>query len=192
MVSQVYNPLANMQITSAFGPRKAFATSQGTANPNHSGVDLRADTGTKVYSPVSGTVTKVVNGTTGFGKYVDVKTEEGYTLRFAHLSGAKVAVGQKVSAGQVLALSGASGNVTGAHLHFGVYDTAMKAIDPLAWLEAAKEAAGKKTVNVNGLSFSQPIKTATGYQINIDTVAGMGQVAAAVLVIGAGLAMLAD
>ena len=191
-MSKVYNPLANMQITSAFGPRKAFATSQGTANPNHSGVDLRAATGTKVYSPVSGTVSKVVNGTTGFGKYVDVKTEEGYTLRFAHLSGAKVAPGQKISAGDVVALSGASGNVTGAHLHFGVYDTAMKAIDPLAWLESARKAAEKQTVNVNGLSFNQPVKTATGYQINIDTVAGMGQVAAAVLVIGAGLAMLAD
>lgn len=181
-----------MQITSAFGPRKAFATSQGKANPNHSGVDLRAVTGTRVYAPVSGTVTKVVNGATGFGKYVDVKTDEGYTLRFAHLSAPKVAVGQKVSAGDVVALSGASGNVTGAHLHFGVYDTAMKAIDPMAWLEEARKAAEKQTVSVNGLSFNMPVKTATGYQINVDTVSGMGQAAAAVLIIGAGLAMLAD
>ncbi|MEA4892677.1 MAG: M23 family metallopeptidase [Peptococcaceae bacterium] len=184
-MTKVYNPLENMYVTSAFGPRNAFKTSQGTANPNHSGVDLRAATGSKVYVPVSGTVTKVVNGTTGFGRYVDVKTEDGYTLRFAHLSKSLVSVGQKVGAGDNVALTGATGNVTGAHLHFGVYDTAMAAIDPLGWLQAAQKAADKQQ---GGLDFQLPIKTAGGYSVSVPS--GAGQAAAAALIIGAGLMLL--
>ena len=187
MTAKIYNPLEKMTITSAFGPRKSFATSQGTANPNHSGVDLRAVTGTKVYAPICGTVTKVVNGTTGFGKYVDVKTADGYTMRFAHLSAPKVSVGQTVQAGQVLALSGATGNVTGAHLHFGVYNEQMAAIDPLAWLDQLRQSssAGGSLLDMIKL----PTATAGGYTVSVP--AGSGASVAAVLIIGAGLMLLA-
>ncbi|MEA4892660.1 MAG: M23 family metallopeptidase [Peptococcaceae bacterium] len=185
-MTKVYSPLEKMTVTSAFGPRNAFKTSQGTANPNHSGVDLRAVTGTQVYAPISGMVTKVVNGTAGFGKYVDVKTANGYTMRFAHLSAPKVSVGQTVQAGQVLALSGATGNVTGAHLHFGVYDQKMTAVDPLAWLDQLKQS-GDQSGSILDL-IKLPTATAAGYTVSVP--AGSGASMAAALIIGAGLMLL--
>lgn len=103
----------------------------------HTGVDFIASTGTKVKSIASGTVVSAGWGGS-YGNQVVVKHADGRYSQYAHLSSLSVSAGQTVSAGQQLGLSGATGNVTGPHLHFEVRTTPDfgSDIDPLAYLRA--------------------------------------------------------
>ena len=69
----------------------------------------------------------------GYGKIIILRHKKGYTTRYAHLSRMKVKQGERVKRGQVIGVSGASGKVTGPHLHFEVrrYN---KLINPLKLL----------------------------------------------------------
>lgn len=72
--------------------------------------------------------------TCGFGQQVLIDHGNGFTTRYGHLSQVWVHVGQAVSRGQVLGISGNTGASTGEHLHFGVYHTAgMIPADPFGW-----------------------------------------------------------
>jgi prepilin-type processing-associated H-X9-DG protein len=70
----------------------------------------------------------------GFGSTITIDHGNGFTTRYAHLSQVLVSSGQVVSRGQLIAVSGNTGNSTGPHLHFGVYITSSwAAIDPWGW-----------------------------------------------------------
>ena len=56
-----------------------------------------------------------------------------YTTRYAHLSSVAVSSGQYVTAGTVIGYEGATGNVTGPHLHFEVYENSVR-VDPMRFL----------------------------------------------------------
>ncbi|KQV05440.1 MULTISPECIES: peptidoglycan DD-metalloendopeptidase family protein [unclassified Kitasatospora] len=103
----------------------------------HTGVDFRASTGTVVKAITTGTVVSAGNGGS-YGNEVVVKHADGKYSEYAHLSSISVKVGQSVSAGQQLGLSGATGNVTGPHLHFEVRTGPSYGsdIDPVAYLRA--------------------------------------------------------
>lgn len=93
-------------------------------DPNyiHRGIDYGAPKGTKVVATVRGKVVHAGYGGMGpaFGDHVVIKTD-GIWHIYAHLSRHDVTVGQTVHAGQQVGLSGATGNVTGAHLHYGEF-----------------------------------------------------------------------
>lgn len=108
-----YQPVTG-KVTSKFGPRTAPLPGAST---NHNGVDVSVPVGTKVLSPWAGTVENVYSNSLG-GKQMIVKHRNGYTTGYAHLSEQLKAKGDKVRAGEVIALSGNTGNSTGPHLHF--------------------------------------------------------------------------
>jgi murein DD-endopeptidase MepM/ murein hydrolase activator NlpD len=85
----------------------------------HTGIDLAVDTGTRVNATARGVVT-FADRNGGYGKVIYVDHENGMTTRYAHLSKLLVQVGDHVMRGQTIALSGATGNVTGEHLHYEV------------------------------------------------------------------------
>ncbi|GAA3044572.1 M23 family metallopeptidase [Kitasatospora albolonga] len=103
----------------------------------HTGVDFRASTGTSVKAITSGTVVKAGNGG-AYGNEVVIRHADGKYSEYAHLSSIGVSAGQTVSAGQQIGLSGATGNVTGPHLHFEVRTGASYGsdVDPVAYLRA--------------------------------------------------------
>mgnify|MGYP001147486512 CR=1 FL=1 len=74
------------------------------------------DSGTPVYAVGSGVV-RVTTCGDGFGNQVLVRHGDGYFTQYAHLSRIDVRRGQRVAAGQLLGLTGTSGNVPGPHLH---------------------------------------------------------------------------
>lgn len=83
----------------------------------HTGADMQG-TGMKVRAANSGVVTKVVYLTRSYGHHVVIDHGNGVSTLYAHLSTINVSVGQNVSKGEQIAVSGATGNVTGPHLHF--------------------------------------------------------------------------
>ncbi|WP_329411888.1 peptidoglycan DD-metalloendopeptidase family protein [Streptomyces sp. NBC_00704] len=110
----------------------------------HTGQDFAVDSGTPVYAVGSGVV-RITTCGDGFGNQVLVRHGDGYFTQYAHLSRIDVRRGQHVTAGQRIGLSGATGNVTGPHLHFEVRITpyAGSAVPPLPWLR-------RKEVRVSG------------------------------------------
>jgi murein DD-endopeptidase MepM/ murein hydrolase activator NlpD len=86
----------------------------------HKGVDLTAPQGTPVVATADGKVT-FVGFDGGYGLKMEIEHKFGMSTVYAHLSKAEVSEGQSVSRGQTIALSGATGRVTGAHLHYEVH-----------------------------------------------------------------------
>lgn len=115
-------PLNRVAVTSPFGIRKGEF---------HEGIDLKASTGTPVYAVQEGKVLYAGSNLRGYGNLVVIKhPRSGLATIYAHNSRFRVHKGQVVRKGQLIALSGKSGHVTGPHLHFEVRD-GVKAVDPL-------------------------------------------------------------
>ncbi|MFF1276394.1 M23 family metallopeptidase [Streptomyces marokkonensis] len=104
---------------------------------SHTGVDFHAASGTAVQSVGIGTVVEAGWGG-AYGNQVVIRMNDGTYTQYAHLSSIAVSVGQQVTAGQRIGLSGATGNVTGAHLHFEARTGADYGsdLDPVAYLRA--------------------------------------------------------
>ncbi|PZF82950.1 M23 family metallopeptidase, partial [Micromonospora endophytica] len=121
-------PMAGATITSCYGPR------WGTL---HAGIDFALPAGTPVRAAFGGTVTKAGDVGDGYGISVVIDHGNGYLTHYAHLSTAKVGVGDKVSTGQTIGLEGSTGDSTGPHLHFEVHQGQMwNQIDPAPFLRA--------------------------------------------------------
>lgn len=84
----------------------------------HYGIDLAVDTGTPIVAFADGVVDYIGENEDEYGLYLQITHEGGLTTFYAHCSEFLVVPGQTVSAGETIALSGATGNVTGPHLHF--------------------------------------------------------------------------
>ena len=109
-------PTYDKRVTSEFGPRRSPG---GIGSTNHQGLDVGVRTGTKVFSAGPGKV-QFAGRMSGYGLVVFVDHGNGLQTRYAHLSLLIGAVGREVTVGSLLGLSGATGNVTGPHLHFEV------------------------------------------------------------------------
>ena len=121
-------PVDGTRITSYFGPRTAPIAGAST---NHGAIDIAASVGDNVYACETGTVTFA--GTYGNGgNTVIIDHGNGYKSLYMHNSEFKVSEGDVVSKGQVIALAGATGNVTGPHCHFQIEYNGEK-IDPLTF-----------------------------------------------------------
>ncbi|MEU8612167.1 peptidoglycan DD-metalloendopeptidase family protein [Actinoplanes sp. NPDC048791] len=87
---------------------------------SHQGVDIGAPTGSPVYATYDGKVTNAFKDSCG-GQTIYIAHAYGYQSRYLHLSSFSVGVGQQVSQGQKIAVSGNTGTcTTGAHLHFEI------------------------------------------------------------------------
>lgn len=104
---------------------------------SHTGVDFHAASGTSVLAVGSGTVVEAGWGG-AYGNNIVIKMIDGTYTQYGHLLSISVSVGQTVTPGEQIGLSGATGNVTGAHLHFEARTTAEYGSDlnPAAYLRS--------------------------------------------------------
>ncbi len=112
-VGETVNPVSTA-VTSDFGWRE-HPISGG--EKFHFGVDLRAEEGTTVHAFAAGTV-DYIGESDIYGQYLQLRHDNGVTSFYAHCSKLCVQKGQWVTAGDKVAESGATGDVTGPHLHF--------------------------------------------------------------------------
>jgi murein DD-endopeptidase MepM/ murein hydrolase activator NlpD len=109
-------PVRGAQDGRNFGHRRVF---NGQPRAPHSGADLRASTGTPIYAANRGRIV-LAKDLFFSGNAVFIDHGHGLYTTYLHLSEIEVAVGQVVERGERLGLAGATGRVTGAHLHWGV------------------------------------------------------------------------
>jgi len=108
-------PMAS-EITSSFGNRRLF---NGQLKSYHNGVDFRAPLGTPVFATNAGVV-KMAENLFYSGNVVIIDHGNMIFTIYAHLSKIETRAGQQIEKGQQLGLTGASGRVSGPHLHWGV------------------------------------------------------------------------
>jgi murein DD-endopeptidase MepM/ murein hydrolase activator NlpD len=115
-------------VTAGFGAKSNTGIWAST-NGVHKGMDYEMPIGSPVVAALSGVVSSVNPGT-DYGTGVVVDHANGLQTVYGHLSQKNVNVGDYVSTGQRLGRSGASGNVTGPHLHFEVRKGNNNPVDP--------------------------------------------------------------
>ncbi len=86
----------------------------------HKGYDIACKTGTPILAANEGYVESVNSSGSGYGLHFIIKHPNGLRTLYSHCSKLYVSEGDTVSRGEVVALVGTSGNVTGSHLHFEV------------------------------------------------------------------------
>ncbi|MFF1544848.1 M23 family metallopeptidase [Streptomyces sp. NPDC058291] len=124
-----------MPITGSYVSTGYQASSSLWSSGSHTGIDFHAASGTTVHAVGSGTVVETGWGG-AYGNQVVIRMNDGTYTQYGHLSSIEVSVGQQVTPGQRIALSGATGNVTGPHLHFEARTTPEYGsdMDPVAYL----------------------------------------------------------
>lgn len=122
-------PISGGRLSSGFGARSAPTKGASTY---HKGVDWAVPIGTTVVASNAGTVS-YAGWASGYGYAVYINHADGRQTRYGHLSKVLVKVGQSVSQGERIALSGNTGRSTGPHLHFEIRINGT-AVNPLKYL----------------------------------------------------------
>ncbi|MEP3844809.1 MAG: M23 family metallopeptidase [Paracoccaceae bacterium] len=122
------------RFTSGFGFRRDPKTG---GRRMHKGADFAGPTGTEIYSTADGVVIHA-GWQSAYGRLVKIQHQFGIETRYAHLSRIDVKVGQRVSRGDRIGGMGASGRVTGTHLHYEVR-VGGKAVNPMIYIKAAND-----------------------------------------------------
>lgn len=144
MLSQM-EPIKNGIVTFAYGAKYR-------SGKTHQGTDFRAVGGTPFVSMVSGVVVHAGRHVykkgwgLSFGRQIIIDNDRfaddspGYWAIYAHLSDTLVSKGQRVRAGQLLGLTGSTGNTTAPHLHVGICKSRtwnpLKFVNPHKWINA--------------------------------------------------------
>ncbi len=121
-------PVHGGRRTSGFGPR---------GRSMHSGLDIAAPRGTPIYSTADGVVT-LAGRQRGYGILVKIRHAFGFETVYAHLSRARVKMGQRVGRGDRIGDMGSTGRSTGNHLHYEIrIDN--EPVNPVKFIEAARD-----------------------------------------------------
>ncbi len=115
-------------LTSTFGSRLSPITGQPGF---HYGLDIAAEEGEKIGAFADGTVRET--GESGYGNYIILDHNDGFSTLYAHCSSISAKVGDKVKLGDEIAKVGQTGNATGPHLHLELWKDGA-ALDPADYL----------------------------------------------------------
>ena len=124
-------PVSNPIIGTGYGVSGSMWSSG-----KHTGVDFRASTGTQVFAVGDGIVVDT-GFSRAYGNFVEIYHGNNIYSFYAHASSVKISQGQTVSKGQLIMLSGATGNVSGPHLHFEIRSPGMRyanCVNPMPYL----------------------------------------------------------
>lgn len=172
---KLINPLKNSSkdnITSLYGYRTHPVT--GEQLSFHTGIDLANGCGTDVVAAAAGKVTKKVYpypnctncGSVSYGNYIDIDHGNGWYTRYGHLKTIYVNVGDVVSSGYLVGLSGSTGISTGCHLHFEVRKKGHVAINGGESMDPYPFIFGSEAIDSNYKDEDESINTENRFQKN--------------------------
>jgi hypothetical protein len=118
-----------------------FSSVDSVHKTPHTGVDIALPENSTLRAIHEGVVDRVFDVTTNIGKGLSIKFGDGTRVIYGHMSDVKARIGERVHDGEIIGLSGNTGNSTGPHLHLG-----MKAADG-SWLDPTPLA--DKVTNIN-------------------------------------------
>ncbi|MGM9522637.1 MAG: M23 family metallopeptidase [Oscillospiraceae bacterium] len=117
-------------LSSDFGYR-----SVAVGSSNHKGIDIASSSGTPIYAADGGTVIFAQYWTgSGYGNLIEIEHDNGDITYYGHLSSISVSEGDKVAQGDLIGEMGATGNVSGTHLHFEIRPGGGEPANPLNYL----------------------------------------------------------
>lgn len=125
-------PLKSLEVTSAYGKRQLEGSEQF-----HKGIDLAAQENESIFAACDGEVT-IAQQDDSYGNYVVITHDNNLKTLYAHCSKLIVKKGDKVKAGDKIALAGQTGQAYGVHLHFEVLVSGKNA-DPCGYLDIAEQ-----------------------------------------------------
>ncbi|MEV7417304.1 M23 family metallopeptidase [Streptomyces sp. NPDC089919] len=105
-------PVANSYVSTGY-----LSGGSMWSSGHHTGIDFHAASGTSVHAVGTGVVVEAGWGG-AYGNNIVIKMLDGTYTQYGHLSAIQVSVGQQVTPGDQIALSGSTGNSSGPHLHF--------------------------------------------------------------------------
>jgi murein DD-endopeptidase MepM/ murein hydrolase activator NlpD len=124
---------ANGHLSSLFSTARSHPVLRITRP--HKGIDIAAKVGEPILAPAKGRVRFSGNRANGYGNTVEIDHGFGYITRFAHASRLRVRTGDVVQRGDLIADVGATGLVSGPHLHYEVEQNGRQ-VDPLNFIVA--------------------------------------------------------
>lgn len=126
--------MTNLPVTGPFRITAIYGQQGRYWAAGHKGIDFVAED-LRIFSTCEGTVRTVAFDPDGWGQYVVVEDADGLRHHFCHMvrGSVQVRVGQSVTPISVLGTMGATGNVTGLHLHYELR-RGSTVLDPAAWL----------------------------------------------------------
>ncbi|NHQ87589.1 peptidoglycan DD-metalloendopeptidase family protein [Iodobacter sp. HSC-16F04] len=127
----------------------------------HKGIDFAASTGTKIMSTADGVISKITQDNSGYGKHIEINHDGKYSTLYAHMSAFTPGLkqGSKIKQGEVIGLVGATGRVTGPHLHYE-FKVNGQQVDPIAL-----KLPTAKPIESRYLAHFQPIAAQTRNQL---------------------------
>lgn len=134
----------------------------------HSGVDLVGLDDKTVRAITPGSVYRIGYDPDGWGNYVVIRQTDGYYAIYCHLAAVKIAAAAKVMPGETIGIEGATGQVTGRHLHLEIrrqYNDRRSVINPVDYL-GIKNKLGVAELTVT----QQTVKLPDGSKKNYDSV----------------------
>jgi murein DD-endopeptidase MepM/ murein hydrolase activator NlpD len=143
-----------------------FGTGRDNGGRKHEGIDILAPKHSTAIASANGVVTRVNENALG-GKVIFLRPDNTlYSLYYAHLDSQIAKEGQRVKIGDILGLTGNTGNAkfTVSHLHFGIYTNNNVALDPLYFVKNDYKESAKLSVPLNNLNtWMRSIKNAKLY-----------------------------
>lgn len=137
-------PLRDAYITSIYG----YGRNDGTF---HKGLDMISGVNDRNVKAIKdGVVSFVGYDGAGFGNYISIQQNDGYRVLYCHLKSYQVKVSQLIKEGQVIGVEGATGNVTGVHLHLEIRKKPYKTedhINPAEFLKIKNEKGPVEFIN---------------------------------------------
>ena len=137
--ARLSNPLPVGRVTWSWGPGHLDPFTHKKVS--HTGIDLAAPTGTRVFAPADGVVrvaTESYDPSPASGTVILIDHDNGLSTFFAHLHSLEVSPGQRVERGAVIGTVGSTGKSTGPHLHFETRRDG-EAVDPAEYVEEWRE-----------------------------------------------------
>lgn len=110
------------------------------ANALHNGIDISLAEGTPIAAGLTGKVTTSTYNDS-YGNYVVIEDQDGYEIRYAHLSSRSVSAGQQIEKGEEIGKVGSTGNSTGPHLHLELLHNGER-LNPLFYFETGDTMPG--------------------------------------------------